>query len=77
MPNGDNGVYSQFWNGRVSRVITTAMGILLAGLVATGFHVNQQVHEVSVKQDTILDRMDRIENRLESLERSGRGPNDW
>lgn len=65
-----------FKNGWGTRIITSALGILLAGAIGTSFAMYRQLGEISTKLDSISERMSRIDNRVERLERDRWKEND-
>ncbi len=58
-----------FKNGWGTRIVTSALGILLAGALGTSFAMYRQLGEVSTKLDSISERLNRIDKRVGRLER--------
>lgn len=58
-----------FSNGWGTKILSTTLGLLLAGAIATGFAMYSKINVVISKLDNVQSRIDRIDNRVNRLER--------
>ena len=62
-------------NGTIKKVLTTAGAIILAAFIIGGWNVYVTVNTIDNKFDTMIERVNRIDERVRYLERRG-GPDE-
>lgn len=65
MSDEKNQIFSNGWG---TRIITSALGLLLASAVGTSFAMYRQLGQVTTKLDSLTERIQRIDNRVRRLE---------
>ena len=56
-------------NGWGTKILSTALGILLAGAIGTSMAMYSRINVVIAKLESVESRMDRLEDRINRLER--------